>query len=347
MAASVNHEAWADSIVRGPSESQAQKSALVRLPAWRFYCLLDEQPTHLVPARLVADASAAVFDDLGLNPDCRFSRDGLLPPEVAPHLHLLQSLAWEGTIAWLKDPGSRAWQPFWLGPELAEQITATCGTEPSPSSLSPHLRDVLVRAGILVPANYLSRRGREWLAATSRCAWRFREKGYAPMAGLIHPFHLGALRRYYRCLIRTGKLPLGDGQSPRRYVAHNESVARFFHHQLTATVSAITGEAVKPSYVYLASYQSGARLDKHTDREQCEFSISLCVDYSPEPARETPWPLHLDTHEGTATVFQAIGDGLLYRGTQLPHYRDPLPEGNTSTSLFFHYVRESFTGELD
>jgi hypothetical protein len=49
---------------------------------------------------------------------------------------------------------------------------------------------------------------------------------------------------------------------------------------------------------------------------------------------------------GSTTVFQGIGDGLIYSGRELPHSRDRLPQGNTSTSLFFHYVREGFTGRL-
>jgi len=182
---------------------------------------------------------------------------------------------------------------------------------------------------------------------TTRLTRQFKDKGYAPVGQMIHPFHISALRRYYRYLIRTGGLPLGDAQSSRRYVAHNESVARFFHHQLASTVSAIVGEPVKPSYVYLASYQGGAQLEKHTDREQCEFSVTLCLDYSPEPRRETPWPIHLHTTSGRVTVFQAIGDGLVYRGRELPHARDPLPPDHTSTSIFFHYVRENFSGSLD
>jgi hypothetical protein len=167
------------------------------------------------------------------------------------------------------------------------------------------------------------------------------------VAGLIHPFHLGALRRYYRYLIRSGRVQLGDGQSPRRFVVHNESVTRFFHWQLSTAVSAIVGEPVKPSYCYLASYQSGAMLPRHTDRPQCEFSVTMLVDCSPEPAVESPWPIHLQTSSGETTVYQAIGDGLVYRGRTLPHYRTAQPDGSTSTSVFFHYVPESFAGPLD
>jgi hypothetical protein len=130
-------------------------------------------------------------------------------------------------------------------------------------------------------------------------------------------------------------------------VAHNEPVARYFHHQMAKAVSAIVGEPVKPSYVYLASYLSGAELRKHTDREQCEFSVTLCLDFSPEPELATSWPLCLNTSEGRVTVYQALGDGLVYRGTKLPHYRTALGEGYSSTSIFFHYVPADFSGSLD
>jgi hypothetical protein len=158
---------------------------------------------------------------------------------------------------------------------------------------------------------------------------------------------VSALRRYYRRLIRTDKFELGDMQSPLRYIAHNEPVACFFHHQLTHVVNEIAGQPLKPSYVYFSSYMGGAKLPKHVDREQCEVSITFCLDYSPEPEHQTAWPIHLHTPVGKTTVFQAIGDGLFYRGRELPHSRDRLPDGHSSTSIFFHYVAADFDGPLD
>ena len=141
---------------------------------------------------------------------------------------------------------------------------------------------------------------------------------------------------------------LGDEQSARRYVAHNEPVARYFHHQIANAVSAIVGEPVKPSYVYLASYLSGAELKKHTDRQQCEFSVTLCLDFSPEPELATSWPLRLDTSEGTRSRFiRRWAMAWFIAGTKVPHYRDALGKGYTSTSIFFHYVPSDFSGSLD
>jgi hypothetical protein len=209
-----------------------------------------------------------------------------------------------------------------------------------------HIRAVLAGAGVLIP-KAADPDPVTVHSTVQKRAVLFRERGYVPLPALIHPYHIAALRRYYRHAIRKGMIQLGDDQSRLRYAIHNEPVARFFHHQITATLSAIAGEPLKPSYVYLASYLGGAELKKHRDREQCEFSITLCLDYSPEPHLATPWPIRLDTSRGQVTVYQALGDGLAYRGTQLPHYRDRLDPGQTSTSIFFHYVSASFTGPLN
>jgi hypothetical protein len=229
--------------------------------------------------------------------------------------------------------------------------------EPVPEAVPKSALFLLAAANILISDDCVEPRfgpGSAALAAPrpparseSRSHALFREKGYAPLGGLIHPFHIAALRRYYRCLIRSGSIHLGDKQSPRRYVAYNEPVARFFHRDIAPALSAVAGEPLKPSYVYMASYLNGAELRKHMDREQCEFSVTLCLDFAPEPSLETPWPIRLDTPTGTVTVYQALGDGLAYRGTRLPHYRSALSEGQTSTSIFFHYVGIDFAGSLD
>lgn len=357
MVSPVKDEAWLEWMTRLLGEPAPQSRQAPRLPPSSFYCLLDEQPTHLFPQRfIVADGwETSATGPLFLNPDCHFSHDRDLPPLVAELPHLPQSFAWEGVgegagerkIAWVRDPATEMILPFWLGPRLSALLTNLQSGDAVAADFPANARSVLAAAGILVEEDYAATRCQEWTEIVTHCAARFREKSYVPIGKLIHPYYLAALRRYYRYLVRNGMLQLGDEHNLRRYVAHNETVARFLHLQLTAAVSSIVGEPVKPSYVYVASYLAGEDLKRHTDRPQCEFSISLCLDFSPEPVRETSWPLYLDTKTRKLTVYQAIGDGLLYRGRELPHYRDPLPQGNTSTSIFFHYVREAFSGPLD
>ena len=313
-----------------------------------YCCLLDEQPTHLVPERLVRRLrQEQAAGDLIFNARCHVGRvetpDGLCAADS-----LLGEFSREDlTMAWVQDAATEVWSTFCLSAELRAAVLSARSDSRVILNLREPIKNLLQHAGILVAPGHVDQRCRMWDETASRSRSVFREKGYAVVDGLIHPFQLAELRRYFRRQIRTGKVRLGDGQSPRRYIAHNDPAARFFHVQLTKAVSDLVGERVKPSYVYMASYLSGAQLERHTDREQCEFSITLCLDYAPEPSAATPWPLYLDTPHGTATIHQSIGDGLLYRGRELPHYRKTLAQGNTSTSLFLHYVAEDFDGGLE
>jgi hypothetical protein len=343
---------WVGSLMGGARQTYA-----ATLPPDRFSCLLDDLPLHLIPRRNASllHARRDRQEQLSLNPECIVCTNGQLPEELVSHADLVSGFAMQGTIAWARDPVTGSLLPFWLGPELGELLRSLRSNALDPSLIPHDERELLIAAGILMNAEQTARRKRERDEAVTRSSRLFQKRGYAPLENLIHPFHIAALRRYYRYLIRSGAIPLGDRQSPRRYVAYNECVARFFHRQIASVVSAVAGEPVKPSYVYLASYLSGAELKRHTDREQCEFSVTLCLDFSPEPALATPWPIRLDTgnktssdsQAGTVTVYQAIGDGLAYRGTKLPHYRDILAEGQMSTSIFFHYVAADYAGSLD
>lgn len=325
----------------------SRRSYCATFPPDRFYCLLDDLPLHLVPpVAWVTQRNQGSGCELFLNPECKLYTAGELPEELRSQQELSKGFELDRTIAWVRDT-TGSLMPFWLGPQLESLIRGLRPGEPVPLSLPASVRSILAGAGILVSADSIGRRCAERDETAQTATELFQRKGYAPLRGLIHRFHIAALRRYYRHQIRTGSIQLGDGQSPRRYVAYNDPVARFFHRQLASIVSTVAGEAIKPSYVYLASYLSGAELKKHIDREQCEFSITLCLDFSPEPALATPWPICLDTPTGRVTVFQALGDGLAYRGTRLPHHRSRLGKGRTSTSIFFHYVSEDFTGSLD
>jgi hypothetical protein len=348
MASQLTENAWLEwmASLMGAGPRQTETAAL---PPQEFYCLLEELPLHLIPRRLGEGwrRNREVEGPLFLNPRCTILRRGQVPVELEGQRGLLDNFSLEGTVAWVRDAASGGLQPFWLSTRLEEMLSGGGAGEAVPEAFPDDARALLARAGILVAADHGERRLAEWAEIAKRACGEFHTNGYAPLGGLIHPFHLAALRRYYRQAIRRGAIAFGDEQCARRYGAHNESVARFFHHQIAGAVGAAVGEAVKPSYVYLGSYVGGAELKKHIDREQCEFSVTLCLDFSPEPELATSWPVRLDTREGAVTVYQALGDGLLYRGPKVPHYRDVLAEGCASTSMFLHYVSADFAGALE
>jgi len=310
-------------------------------PSHGFRCLLDVQPDTWVPREL-RTAPADPPGDCCVNPDLRYTPGGF-PGDAVPHADAVSTAE---PTAWVGDPVSGVLTPYALGPELAASIAALEPGSPLARSLPADTVSLLRSAGILLERDSLPQQRGEWQARVAHAAREFRD-GYASLGSLLHPFALGAARVYFRRLIRQRRASFGDGQSAWRWFVHNEPVARFFHHQLTPIVAAVAGVALKPSYVYFCCYESGANLKWHTDREQCEISLSMLLDYSPQPASAAPWPLVLQTRRGRVAIHQRLGETLAYRGGEIPHARDRLPAGHVSMHLFFHYVALPFSGVLD
>jgi hypothetical protein len=349
MAASVVSREWLEWVAQ---LSRAQGRRGQRGDPDRFSCWVEEQPGLLVPARWLRPWDRTQFEKssqelkLEWNPRCFLCALGETPT-VLNHIEEWQdgfSLGRHWT-AWVQAAEAGQCRPFWLEDDLARRLLLAQSNSRT-GILSTQECQSLRRARILIVPLDESKEHAAWEARIAQNRLRFQKYGYTAVDGLLHPFHVGELRRYFRRMIRRGRINLGDFQSSRRYVAHNEPVTRFFHLQLTETVAQLVGEPVRSSYVYFASYQGGAKLKRHTDREQCEFSVTFCLDYAPEPPGATPWPLRLETERGHVTVHQALGDALLYKGRELPHSRERLPDGHTSTSIFFHYVRADFKGSL-
>jgi hypothetical protein len=284
--------------------------------------------------------------DAVINPACWFSWHGPLPVHLAARVAIPEEFHPSDFVIWIEDQATGAIWPYWVGPEYLAALEACAPGEPAPEELAAHVRWALIQAGIIVGPLHMEERLQQWQDQAGTYADAYR-RGYVAVPDLLHPFHLGALRRYYRYGTRQGNYELGDAQVSRRFARHNDSLARYFHQQLTPVISQIAGRALKPSYVYFVSYLSGAELEKHTDRPQCDYSITLCIDASPEPEAESPWPIALETSEGEVKIHQRIGDALLYRGCEVAHARDRLADGLTSTSLLLHYVEESFDQPLD
>jgi hypothetical protein len=177
----------------------------------------------------------------------------------------------------------------------------------------------------------------------------FEREGFALLDNLLPTEHVGELGRYFQALAAQGFLSCSEDRGTRRYIAHNDAVANFWHDQLNERVSQLAGRRTKPSYSFVSLYLSGGDLFWHTDRPPCEYTITLLLDYAPLDAdRRSPWALKLSGRDGTIhSLHQRIGEALIFKGRELRHGREMLPEGHRSASLLFHFVDEDYDGELE
>lgn len=228
--------------------------------------------------------------------------------------------------------------------ELLDRIAA----EPAEIDRLPDpLRERLTALGVLVDESAATAAKAEWERAVQQAATSFRSGGYAELPSFHCPAIIAFLRQRYRRMAREAALPYGDPQCPTRWTAHNEEAALPLHSALVPAVSAVVGRRVKPSYLYLGVYAEGSALPKHTDREQCEFTLSLLIDYLPDLQGPSPWPLQLHVGDEPLSIYRQLGQSLLFAGREIPHSRPPLPAGHMSSSIFFHFVSEDFRGSID
>ena len=99
------------------------------------------------------------------------------------------------------------------------------------------------------------------------------------------------------------------------------------------------GERLYPTYYFDRFYFKGNELKKHRDRDACEISVSLNISSN----LDYDWPIYFQAkmNEPAVSVVCNPGDGVLYRGIDVWHWREPMRGNHKSYfhQVFFHYVR--------
>ncbi|HEX5313946.1 MAG TPA: SEC-C domain-containing protein [Gammaproteobacteria bacterium] len=136
---------------------------------------------------------------------------------------------------------------------------------------------------------------------------------------------------------------LANRNLPRYYAAeamHNswgryaDSIGEVILAQVQPKIEELTGLALFPAYSYLRIYCPGSVLLSHIDRPSCEISATLTLGGD----AAQPWPIWVKSKDGPRAIELPPGDGMVYRGTVVPHWRERF-EGRFWIQLFLHYVR--------
>ena len=317
-------------------------------PVW-FACDIDDPPTDLIPSRAERTSLNNLADDLVVNPTFRRFSDAGPRPEMRTGKPLGNRFRKDRSWIWLEDAVLSAPCVYSAGGEVAGCFDSFVPGQLAPASLNPAACERLRKAGVLVSATEIAEQQEDRGRQLEHARHQLGAARYTVLRHVLRPLQLGALRRYYRELIAEGFLQFGDEEWPNRFFTPHDPVAHFFHQQFTDLVSQVAGERVRPTFLYFASYHPGSDLPPHRDREQCEYSMSVLLDHSPEPDDIAPWPIYVRPpgEDIGVPIGLGIGDALLYRGREVVHYRYPLGQDQYSNLWFFFYVGEKFVGTLD
>ncbi len=129
------------------------------------------------------------------------------------------------------------------------------------------------------------------------------------------------------------------------------------HNGIRFKLEEILGKKLYNTYYYDRFYFPGQELTKHADRDACEISITVHVSSN----INEEWPIWVKTPDvfdetkkkliskgENRSVILNEGDGMLYKGCERPHWRDPMPglidmslqqlNGENINQLYYHQI---------
>lgn len=138
---------------------------------------------------------------------------------------------------------------------------------------------------------------------------------------------------------------------------------RKIHNQIRHKLEEKIGRALYNTYYYDRFYFPGQELKKHVDRDACEISVTVHISTN-LPKENRKWPIWIKTPDiysdsqkreiikpgENQKVILSPGDGMVYKGCERPHWREPMPGLKQKISffsrkeklyyhqIFFHYV---------
>ncbi|MFC0597951.1 hypothetical protein [Streptomyces palmae] len=345
----------------GDGDGEARREAAVRLgllvppgevplskEALRFRCDIDEELLGLLPREATRPTAPPPAAELRVNPRLFVQEGASLPAEIATRVEPGNKVASGPSrfstarpVVWVEEPRSGALMPFWCGGTWGKDLRRLAVEGADPVELSPGSIGPLRLAGILLPGP-----GAAADPVPGPAGEEPGRGGVGVLRGVFSPLFLAGLRGYYRRLRAEGCFREDTEQvAGKRQGMYCDAVTLFLQRQLTAAVAAWTGGSVKPSYTWVMTYLPGAVLDRHRDRPQCRWNVSLCLDADPETG-DGAWPFHVADAGREHRVDLGIGDAVIYSGTDQDHWRPALADGRHVTMGLLHYVDAEFTGPL-
>jgi hypothetical protein len=164
-------------------------------------------------------------------------------------------------------------------------------------------------------------------------AVEFRERWYVVARAVIDAAALNFYYGHALSLADTGRIPLGDAQVADAPVAYCDPHLDALLERVRGKMEMATGLQLWPTYSYLRVYKRGNLLKAHRDRPSSEISITVNLGMS----ADEPWPIWIAGPQGIASVSLNPGDGLIYRGCDCFHWREPF-SGDRLAQVFLHYV---------
>lgn len=133
----------------------------------------------------------------------------------------------------------------------------------------------------------------------------------------------------------------GDAQAPGSYSKYGDLLMDTIMLMCRNSLEQFVGEDLVANYTYWRMYKTGDILERHKDRYSCDISVTVTLGYNCSNLEEEyAWPICLHSNGEDIEVPLQPGDAVIYRGTELEHWRDEF-KGLNHSQVFLHYNKKS------
>jgi hypothetical protein len=160
------------------------------------------------------------------------------------------------------------------------------------------------------------------------------------------------IQHYFHDTINNKKFAFGDKQS-QRFKAYDDLMSRVMQYEALPLLEKITKKKLKPTYTYLSCYVKDADLPAHTDRPECEYTVSFLID----KPHGCSWPIYVDKRKepvknrgryreyvNSENIHRCIpvdcdaGGLMCFQGTDHIHFREKLEYDYYYISLLHYQI---------
>jgi hypothetical protein len=167
-----------------------------------------------------------------------------------------------------------------------------------------------------------------------RTAKRFREKRYLLARRILPKAILEYLKVYYAILTANNRF-WNDTQCPLSLSLSGDAALDAVLEWIRPKVSRLVGFDLAPTYSFTRQYAKGDVLERHTDRDACEISVTASIQI---PKGAGPSVLYLKPPNFQQTRVEMFeGDGCIYAGTEVEHWRERFCVDGY-IQLFLHFI---------
>jgi tetratricopeptide (TPR) repeat protein len=165
-------------------------------------------------------------------------------------------------------------------------------------------------------------------------ALHFRRQRYLIVRDFLPRPVLNYLKVYYQVLRANGRLHK-DEQCPLSLSIGGDAAFDAMLGWLNPDVSRLVGKDLAPTYSYTRIYAKDDVLERHSDRPACEISVTVSIEI---PQGAEPSVIYLKPPDLPETRVEMLeGDGCIYAGTEVEHWRHPFTEDGY-IQLFLHFI---------